>query len=221
MSTKYAYESEESAVTAMARIDGINASFKDLANVCGNVRGRRADKALVFLTEASEKKRPVRYFNYNKRRGHVSELGGKKGGWPAKSCKIVRDVLINAIANAKSKGMGECKITHIQANKQLVYGRMSPKGRRIRHDLETAFVEIVLRELQMPAGKESKPAAGKKTESKTSTPSSAVKESKPAAASAPAKTETKPVAAVATTPAPSIPMKTETPKTAVAEPAKN
>ncbi len=157
----YAYESAPNERLARARVDGVNASFKDLCNVCGNVRGRRADGALVFLTEAANRERPVRLFTHNKHRGHVGELGGKKGGWPVKSCAIVRDVLENAIANADKLGLGQCKIIHIQANKQVVYGRMASKGgKRGRSNLETAFVEIVLRELQIPGN------VGKKVEKK-------------------------------------------------------
>ncbi len=212
MSAKYAYEAEPNAKLASARVDGINASFKDLANVCGNIRGRRADKALVFLDEAAEKKRPVRYFNYNKRRGHVSDLGGKKGGWPVKSVKIVRDVLRNAMANANAKNLGDCKVKHIQANKQMVYGRMSPKGRRIRHDLETAFVEIVLVPLQMPANAE------QKNESKPTTKSSFA--SKPNVTMSTTVKETSASTAMAPT-AQNVPAKTEAPKTAVTVQAKN
>ncbi|MDE1797956.1 MAG: 50S ribosomal protein L22 [Candidatus Micrarchaeota archaeon] len=218
MSAKYAYQPEPGAKTASARVDNINASFKDLANVCGNVRGRRADKALVFLDEAAEKKRPVRYFNYNKRRGHVAELGGKKGGWPVKSVKIVRDVLKNAMANADAKNLGDCKVKHVQANKQMVYGRMSPKGRRIRHDLETAFVEIVLVPLQAPAAGATKMGASSaKPKGKPASAPAAKAEGKPAPTTAvqtteqnvPAKTEQ------------NVPVKTETPKTATAAPVKN
>ena len=149
---------------ARARIEDVNVSFKDLCNVCSNVRGRRADAALEFLSEAAEGKRPIRYFNYNKRRGHVGELGGKKGGWPVKSTRIIRDLLTNAIANAESKGLGMCKIAHIQANKQHTYPRMTPKGRRMRADLETAFAEIILMELAGEAGKRKMPV--KKTDAK-------------------------------------------------------
>ncbi|GEM_PF-927076 len=161
----YAYKPAkvEEPKTACARVDNVNVSWKDVANVCANVRGRRADAALEFLSEAADGERPVRYFNYNKRRGHVGRLGGKKGGWPVKSARIVRDVLANAIANADSRGLGACKIVHIQANKQLVYNRMSPKGRRIRQDLETAFVEIVLREI---AGREKAKATTAQTAKK-------------------------------------------------------
>lgn len=196
VSIRYAYESAPAVKTARARVDGVNASYKDLANVCSNVRGRRADKALEFLVEAAAGERPVRYFNYNKRRGHVKALGGKKGGWPVKSCRIVRDLLANAIANAEGQKMGPTKIAHIQANKQEIYGRMSPKGKRIRQDYETAFVEIVLVELQgvkaekkaaeAPKGeakKEAKPAPAKAEEKKGE--AKPVAEGKPSAAKSP------------------------------------
>ncbi|VVB57018.1 50S ribosomal protein L22 [uncultured archaeon] len=185
----YAYQSIPNERTAMARVDGVNASYKDLANVCSNVRGRNAEKALEFLNEAARGDRPIRLYKFNKHRGHVGRIGGVKGGWPVKSCKIVRDVLANAIANAESKGMGACKIAHIQANKKLVYGRMSAKGRRTRQDLETAFVEIVLKEI---AGQEKK-AEEKKMENKSvSTPKAETKPSTPAPKTEEKKSEVKP-----------------------------
>ncbi|MFA5108421.1 MAG: 50S ribosomal protein L22 [Candidatus Micrarchaeia archaeon] len=144
---KKVQEQANMANIARARVDGVNASYRDLCNVCSNIRGRRADKAIVFLTEASDKSRPIRYFRHNSKRGHLRELGGKKGGFPVKSVKIVLDVLKNAYANAQTKGLGDCKIVHAVANKQDIYSRLSPKGRRVKHDFETAFVEVVLREL--------------------------------------------------------------------------
>ncbi|PIT84386.1 50S ribosomal protein L22 [Candidatus Micrarchaeota archaeon CG10_big_fil_rev_8_21_14_0_10_45_29] len=143
----YAYNEKEKGI-ALARVNSVDASYRDLCNVCSNIRGRRADAALMFLTTALEEKRPIRYPRHNKRRGHVRSLGGKKGGCPVKSIKIVLNVLQNAVANANAKGLGDCKIIHIAANKQDVFARMSAKGRRMRQDFENAFVEIVLRELK-------------------------------------------------------------------------
>ncbi|MFH1306468.1 MAG: 50S ribosomal protein L22 [Candidatus Micrarchaeota archaeon] len=178
----YGYQpKEKDAMTARARIDRVDASYRDLCNVCANVRGRRADKAIQFLSEALEKKRPIRYFRHNKRRGHLREFGGKKGGWPVKSVKIVLNVLQNAYANAMAKGMGECKIIHIAANKQEVYPRMAAKGRRNRQDFETAFVEIVLRELKTGEKKEAKPTETKKPTIAKPTPAEKKAETTPTA----------------------------------------
>lgn len=179
MATRYAFNAEDSHC-AKARVEGVNASYKDLINVCSNIRGWNAERAVVFLTEAAEGERPIRYYKYSKHRGHLHELGGKKGGWPVKTCRIVLDVLKNAMANAESKGFGPCRIVHVQANKQEIYNRMSPKGRRIRQDLETSFVELVLRERNGPnAGLGKKKAEGKKSESKPAESKKAEAVSKP------------------------------------------
>jgi len=153
MAYSYQFNKDEIGKLAFARRESINASFKDLANVCANIRYRDANKAVEFLEQAAKGKRAIRYFDHNKKRGHLREVGSKKGGYPKKAAKIVLEVLKNAIANAQFKGLGECKIVHAVANKQEIYRRLSPKGRRIRHDLETAFVEIVLREKIIPDAK--------------------------------------------------------------------
>jgi len=119
--------------------------------VCGNVRGKNIDEAIEFLGLAAEKKKAILFARHNKSKGHRRELGGRQGGWPVKSIKIVLGVLENALANANRLGLSNTKVAHIIANKEHTLPRMSPKGRRIRHDYETAFVEVVLEEVQVRA----------------------------------------------------------------------
>ena len=104
-------------------------------------------------------------------RGHVRSLGGQQGGWPVKSAKIVLGVVKSALANANKLGVGNTKIVHIIANKEHTFPRMSPKGRRIVHNFETAFVEVVLQEWQ-PKEEVKK---GEKAEKKASTAKSQAK----------------------------------------------
>lgn len=162
----YAYQAKKGKElrTARARITGVNASYKDLCNVCANVRGKDTEHALEFLNEAAEMKRAIHFARHNTGKGHRRELGGRKGGWPVKSVKIVLGVLQNAVANANKLGLSGTKLAHIIANKQDTYPRMSPKGRRIVHNYETAFVEIVLEEVQEKSGtiKEGGAKIGKK-----------------------------------------------------------
>ncbi len=149
MSGTYAYqEKKEKKRTARARLTGINASYKDLCEVCRSVRNKDTDYALEFLDLAGQKKKAIYYARHNTGKGHRSELGGKTGGFPVKSVKIVLGVLQSAFANANKLNLGGTKVAHIIANKMDVYPRMSPKGRRIAHNYETAFVEIVLEESQ-------------------------------------------------------------------------
>jgi ribosomal protein uL22 len=208
MSSKYGLQpngQDLDAITAKARVDGVDASYRDLCNVCSNIRGRRADKAIEFLTEAFEMERPIRYPRHNKTRGHLRELGGKKGGYPVKSVKIVLDVLKNAYANAQAKGLGDCKIIHVAANKQEVYSRLSAKGRRMRQDFETAFVEIVVRELQTPENMAKKEQIKKAVEAKKQ-----AEEAKKKAAEAKKETESKSTSSDATKAKTNADAKTET-----------
>ncbi len=129
-----------------ARLEGVDASFKDLAEVCGNIRGLPVAEALQLLEEAKAMKRPILYRRHNKKLGHRRELGGRKGRYPVKAVSIVIKVLKSAVANALSKGQEEGKliVLHASANKKHNYPRLQPKGRRIRHDYETARVEVIV-----------------------------------------------------------------------------
>ena len=130
--------------SAKARVEGVNASYKQLSAVCDNIRGMKAEKALDFLKQASIGKQVIRFKKHNKKMAHRKELGGKKGRWPIKASKIVLGVLKNAKANADSKGLLNPFVAHIAANKQRIYARVSPKGRQMMSNYETSFVEIIL-----------------------------------------------------------------------------
>ncbi|VVC01024.1 50S ribosomal protein L22 [uncultured archaeon] len=152
----YAYVDKEGTRTARARVTGINASYKDLGNVCSNVRGKGTEDAIEFLELAAKKKKAILYTRHFTGKGHRRELGGRIGGFPVKSVKFVLEVLKSAAANAIRLGLAETKVAHIIANKQDTYPRMSPKGRRIVHNYETAFIEVVLEERQAEAKKNAK-----------------------------------------------------------------
>lgn len=125
----------------------MNASYKDLAAVCYNIRNRGADNAVAFLEKASVGEQAIKYPSWNTKMGHRRELGGQKGRWPAKEAGIVLKCLKSAIANAKEKGLSEELIVmHASANKKGIFMRYASKGRRNVSKMETARVEIVLRE---------------------------------------------------------------------------
>ena len=54
MSATYAFQKESTKRTARARLTGINASFKDLGEVCRAVRYKGTDDAIEFLEGAAE-----------------------------------------------------------------------------------------------------------------------------------------------------------------------
>lgn len=182
---------------AIARLEGVDASYKDLAQVCGRIRGKDAGWALGFLEKAAKAEIPILYKSHNKRLGHRRELGGKKGRYPKKAARIVFKVLKTAIANGMVKGLGEgYRVITATANKKWSYPRMAPKGRRARSYYELARVEIILRATEeIPKGvevtppiKEEKPKEAKAPEKKEE---KKPKEEKPAAKEAPEKPEAK------------------------------
>ena len=157
---------------AFARIEGVNASYKDLTEVCGRIKGKDAAWAQEFLEKASKGEIAVLYKRHNKRMGHRRELGGKKGRYPKKASKILLKLLKSAIYNGMIKGLGEkYKIIAASANKKDTYPRVASKGGWMRSDYETARVEIVLKGLEtVPKGVEvtppKKPEAKKEPEKK-------------------------------------------------------
>lgn len=158
---------------ACARLEGVNASYKDLAQVCGSIRKKKAGWAITFLEEAAEMKKAVPYKGHNKRLGHRRELGGRKGRYPQKAVKIVLKVLRSAIANGKVLGLGEdYTIIAASANKKNIYPRVAAKGRWARSFLETSRVEIVLKGSEVPKGVEVTPPKKKekKSEAKKDAP---------------------------------------------------
>ncbi len=143
----YIIEKGKEGDFARARVEGVDASVKDLVEVCGNIRYKPVDKAIRLLEAVADGSMPILYRSNNKRLGHRRELGGRKGRYPQKSAKIVLGALKSAIANAQQKGLSEeLIVTHACANKLATYMRYAPKGRRNISALQTARIEIVLKE---------------------------------------------------------------------------
>ena len=138
---------------ARARVEGVNASYKDLSEVCGVIRNKKTEWAVSFLEKASEGEAPVRFRRHNRNLGHRRELGGRQGRYPEKAARIVLKALQSAISNGKTLGLGETyTVLAASANKKQVYPRMAPKGRQARSFLETSRVEIVLKGSEVPKG---------------------------------------------------------------------
>lgn len=143
----YSYKFNGAAV-GKARLEDADASYKDLAEVCSSIRGKKTGDALGLLEKAAAGEIPILYRKYISRLAHRKELGGKPGRYPKKAARLVLGTLKSAIASAKAKGLSEdLTVAHAAANKKDVFPRLSPKGgRRTRSYYETARVEIVVRE---------------------------------------------------------------------------
>ncbi len=124
----YSYNGNKKGMT-FALMESIDASYKDLGAVCDTIRYRKAQSALALL-ESIAGGRAVYYRTHNTGFGARHELGGRKGRYPMKAAKIVRRVLINAIANAKNSGYmpEELAVVHASANKKQILQRGPAKG---------------------------------------------------------------------------------------------
>lgn len=142
----FSFSEEECAAS---RLEDVDVSYKDLAEVCGRIRNRQSSWALVFLEKAADGKIPVLYKTFNRHMGHRRALGGKKGRYPKKAASVILKLLKSAISNGEVKGLGtEYMILHVSANKKHVYPRLASKGRQSRSALSTSRIEIVLKSIQ-------------------------------------------------------------------------
>ncbi len=154
MTVKYSFNQNPEGVVFASQKD-INASFKDLGAVCAEIRYKPIGIALDTLEKVENFEKPIVYRKHKRGMGARHELGGKQGRWPGKCAGIVRKVLVNAVANAKNKGLNPdaMYVVHAAANKTMIAGRYPSKGALFimhvmgmgparKSDLEFARVEI-------------------------------------------------------------------------------
>ncbi|MGC9058133.1 MAG: 50S ribosomal protein L22 [Candidatus Micrarchaeia archaeon] len=161
MHLRYSF-SGKSDEYAYAQRYNLDASYKDLCEVCRSVKGMPTSKAVELLSKAEKMEIPIKYWTHRRKLGHRRGIRGE-GRYPVKAASIVKKVILNAINNARAKQLDEdtLVVQHAAATKQSIYPRLSPKGRRMRWDYETARVEVVLKgnprviaEMSLPKKKE-------------------------------------------------------------------
>ncbi|MCL5008209.1 MAG: hypothetical protein M1562_03105 [Candidatus Marsarchaeota archaeon] len=127
---RYSFNTDKSRI-ALGCVNEANASYKDLSAVCAAIRYRPYSQAVSILNSISNGM-PIEYRRHNKGMGSRHELGGRKGRTPIRCSKIVSKALINAVNNAKNRGMSEdmLVVVHASANKTFTATRRPPKGRQ-------------------------------------------------------------------------------------------
>ena len=95
---------------AKAQVHDVDVSYKDLGEVVRAIKGKRVMDAVKILDGAISLKHAIQFKRHAKGCGHRSELGGKKGRYAVKSCRLVKEVLRNAVANAVNQGLDEEKL---------------------------------------------------------------------------------------------------------------
>ena len=156
MYNKYSVKTTEKE--ARTKMHSLNASYKDLSQICRNIKGMNAEKAVQLMDEVMKKETPIHYYTFNTRLGHRKKIKGK-GRYPVKESKMVKKALKDAIANAVAKGLQKEKliVSTATANKQNIYPRYKKYwvgsvvigyGKQaIFSNYVTAILEIVVKEV--------------------------------------------------------------------------
>lgn len=175
---KYSLIETEGQKLGKAQLHDQNCSYKDVTQVFKSIRGKSLPKAEKILEEAIAIKKAIPYARFATKIGHRSELGGQKGRYPKKECKLVLQLIQNARSNAIQKGMDESLlfVKHAAAYKQNVlkryrnyfagsrtlgYGKNAVWSNYVTCWMELAVAEMPSKEGKKAAAKEAKPAHAK------------------------------------------------------------
>ena len=119
-------------------------------------------KAESYLTDVIAKKQAVAFRKFKGGPGRHAQgknlhAPGSQTRWPAKSARILLDLLENASANAEVKGLArdQLEVSHIQVNRApLQRRRMYRAHGRINPFMSTpCHVELILTEKEAPVPK--------------------------------------------------------------------
>ncbi|MDO8661455.1 MAG: 50S ribosomal protein L22 [Candidatus Woesearchaeota archaeon] len=140
-----AYTYSRQAKENQAKALGLNLpiSTKHCMEVCRHLRGKKVVLAKKTLTNVIAVKQAIPYTKYHFDLGHKAGMG--PGRYPISTCKSMLKVLINAEANAQSKGLrnADLVIKHISAQ---IGPTVWKYGRQGRQQAKRTHVEIFLEE---------------------------------------------------------------------------
>lgn len=119
--------------------------------VCAAIRGMRLGEAKGYLQAVVERRRAVPYRRHKKKLAHRRAMAGFDAGqYPVKAAEAILEVLANAEANAKYKGLDAEKLSiiHASAQKGITLPGSKPRafGRATPFVTPTTNVEIVVKE---------------------------------------------------------------------------
>lgn len=166
----YDYSLVPQDAASKAQAYDLDASYKDLTQVCGAIRRKLVPEARTILEKCISMEHAIPYRKFCKGMGHRSELGGLRGRYPRKEARMVLAVLDNAAANASNKGLKpeELLVAHAAAYKQNVLPRYRHHwagGSTLGYGKQNVFANYVTARLELvlaPAPKELLERKGKK-----------------------------------------------------------
>ena len=154
---RYSVEPEVPEKVSKARGSHLRIHFKHTREISHTVKGMKANKALKFLDDVLQFKAIVPFVKFTggigaKSMAKQQKAPGNRGRWPVKAAAVYRDLLLNAMANAETKGLDvdNCIISHSQVNKAPAGRRRTYRahGRIGKYASQPAHVEIMLKEAE-------------------------------------------------------------------------
>jgi len=163
---RYSAEVGPAAKVAKSRGADLRTSYKNMRECCAAVSGLELGKAKRYLQAVLDRTRCIPFRRHTGCIGRTAQAKNentttRQGRWPVKSVEALMGLLVNAEANAESKGLDTAglRIAHVQAQRATgmrrrtyrAHGRINPFASQPCH------VELVLSEKSAPvAGPEGK-----------------------------------------------------------------
>jgi ribosomal protein uL22 len=140
--------------TARAYRSNAKISTKYSVEFSNYFKGMSLDKAIIIAGNIEQKTEYLPLKKYNLKVAHRKGENRRKtpsGRWPIKASKLVKELLLEAKANAENKDLDTTKlrITHMFANKGVSRTNLQPLGRiggKMRESKSTNIEVIVLEE---------------------------------------------------------------------------
>ncbi len=156
------------AKSARAQAFDIDASYKDMTQVCQAIEGKSVKSAIEMLDKAISMERPIAYRQHAKGIGHKKTLGGKKGRYPKKECKLISALIQNAVASALAKGLEDKDLVllHCQAYKQNTfprYRREFASSHTLGYGKQAVFASYTTARMELAVGTKDAKRVAKKT----------------------------------------------------------
>lgn len=170
----YQYSTQPMGMVSKAQAYDLDASYKDLTQVCAAIKHKLVPQARQILEKCIDLEHAILYTNFNKHLGHRSELGGRQGRYPRKEARMVLEVLKNAAANASYKGQNadDLVISHAAAYKQNQMPRYRHHwagGTTLGYGKQNLFANYVTARVELVLSPASEKTLSKRTNKKTRT----------------------------------------------------
>lgn len=152
---RYGVNSANPAKSASARGSYLRVSFKNTRETAQAINGWNLEKAQKYLDQVLDHQRAIPFRRFNSSIGRTAqgkEFGVTKARWPVKSVNFIKDLLVNAQANAEAKGLevSKLKVSHIQVNQAPKQRRRTYRahGRINAYQSSPCHIELILTEEQ-------------------------------------------------------------------------